>query len=126
MAKEVTSLLRTDSNKRGRKSAAVASHDECFGVSLLVESAISGIIYGVWSGGAGGLSFLLLPLLLQCHGYRHLLMCWTELDSNLALQRALQGSAKRWALGCVNSHPAARGSQEAGFTQPRVNLLFYS
>ena len=24
----------------------------------------------------------------------------------------------RWALGCVNSPPAARGSQEAGFTQP--------
>ena len=36
----------------------------------------------------------------------------------------LQGSAKRWALGCVNSPPpAARGSQEAGFTQPRVHLL---
>ena len=35
----------------------------------------------------------------------------------------IQGSAKRWALGCVNSHPAARGSQVAGFTQPRVPLL---
>ena len=27
----------------------------------------------------------------------------------------------RWSLGCVNSLPAARGSQEAGFTQPRVH-----
>ena len=31
---------------------------------------------------------------------------------------------KRWALGCVNSPPpAARGSLEAGFTQPRAHLL---
>ena len=35
-------------------------------------------------------------------------------------QGSIQGSAKRWALGCVNSRPAARGSQEAGFTQPTV------
>ena len=34
-----------------------------------------------------------------------------------------QGSAKRRALGCVNSPPAARGSQEAGFTQPRTHLI---
>ena len=26
----------------------------------------------------------------------------------------LQGSAKRWALGCVNTLPAARQSQETG------------
>ena len=28
---------------------------------------------------------------------------------------------QKWSLGCVNSHshPAARASQEAGFTQPR-------
>ena len=25
----------------------------------------------------------------------------------------VQGSAKRWALGCVNSTPAARGSQDS-------------
>ena len=31
--------------------------------------------------------------------------------------------AKRWSLGCMNSHLAARGSKEAGFTQPRDNLL---
>ena len=31
----------------------------------------------------------------------------------------VQGWAKEWSLGCVNSRPAARGSQEAGFTQPR-------
>ena len=35
----------------------------------------------------------------------------------------LQGSAKRYALGCVNSCPAARGNQEAGFTQPRDHSL---
>ena len=33
----------------------------------------------------------------------------------------VQGWAKEWSLGCVNSRPAARGSQEAGFTQPRDN-----
>ena len=27
------------------------------------------------------------------------------------------------ALGCVNSHPAARGSQKAGFTQPRAHNI---
>ena len=31
----------------------------------------------------------------------------------------VQGSTKKWSLGCVNSRPAARGSQEAGFMQPR-------
>ena len=35
----------------------------------------------------------------------------------------VQGSAKRWALGCVNSPPTVRGSQEAGFTQPRAHLI---
>ena len=35
----------------------------------------------------------------------------------------VQGLAERWALGCVNSPPAARGSQEAGLTQPREPLL---
>ena len=31
----------------------------------------------------------------------------------------IHGWAKEWSLGCVNSRPTARGSQEAGFTQPR-------
>ena len=31
----------------------------------------------------------------------------------------IQGWAKEWSLGCVNSRPAARRSQEAVFTQPR-------
>ena len=31
--------------------------------------------------------------------------------------------AIRWALGCVISRPAARGSKEAGFTQPRAHLI---
>ena len=35
----------------------------------------------------------------------------------------LQGWAKEWSLGCVSSRPAARGSQEAGFTQPRDHSL---
>ena len=26
-------------------------------------------------------------------------------------------------LGCVNSHPAAKGSKEAGFTQPRAQII---
>ena len=29
------------------------------------------------------------------------------------LWNTVEGSAKRWILGCVNSLPAARGSQEA-------------
>ena len=33
----------------------------------------------------------------------------------------IQRWAKEWALGCVNSPPAAGGSQEAGFTQPRAH-----
>ena len=37
--------------------------------------------------------------------------------------RIVLGSAKRWALGCVNSLPAAREKQEAGFTQPWAHLL---
>ena len=39
------------------------------------------------------------------------------------LSLSVQRSAKRWALGCVNSPSAARGSEEAGFTQPRPHLL---
>ena len=35
----------------------------------------------------------------------------------------IQGSTKGWALGCLNSHPAARGSQEARITQPKAHLL---
>ena len=33
-----------------------------------------------------------------------------------------QSWARRWALGCVNLHPEARGIQEVGFTQPGDNL----
>ena len=35
----------------------------------------------------------------------------------------IQGSAKSWPFGCVNSRPATGGSQEAGFTQPREHLI---
>ena len=43
-------------------------------------------------------------------------------DSKIAYYY-IQGSAERWALGCVNSCPMARGSQEVGFTQPRAHLF---
>ena len=33
--------------------------------------------------------------------------------------RNVHGWAREWSLGCVNSLPAARGSQEVGFMQPR-------
>ena len=35
----------------------------------------------------------------------------------------LQGSAKRRAIGCVNSPPRPEGSRRGGFTQPRARLL---
>ena len=38
---------------------------------------------------------------------------------HIGLLTVLQGSAKECSLGCVNSRPAARGSLEARFTQPR-------
>ena len=44
-------------------------------------------------------------------------------DTRCVSQYVVQGSAKEWSLGCVNSPPAARGSQEAGFTQPRDHSL---
>ena len=33
--------------------------------------------------------------------------------------------AIRWASGFMDSHPAAKGHQEAGFTQPGADLLSY-
>ena len=38
----------------------------------------------------------------------------------------IQSRAIRWPLGCVNSRPTARGIQDAGFTQPRDDLICYS
>ena len=35
----------------------------------------------------------------------------------------VQGLAKEWSLGCVKRAPAARGSQDAGITQPRDRSL---
>ena len=35
----------------------------------------------------------------------------------------LQRSAKEWVLGCVNSRPAARGSQEAVSKQPWAHFI---
>ena len=37
--------------------------------------------------------------------------------------RNIQSWAIRWALGCVNLRPVARGSQEPEFTQPRAHLI---
>ena len=37
---------------------------------------------------------------------------------------SVQGWAKEWSLGCVNSRPVYRGSQEARFTQPREHSLY--
>ena len=35
----------------------------------------------------------------------------------------VQSWAKKWSLGCLNSRHVARGSQLAGFTQPRAHLI---
>ena len=35
----------------------------------------------------------------------------------------VQSLAIKWSLGCVNSFPAARGSYEVGFMQPRDHLV---
>ena len=40
-------------------------------------------------------------------------------DRGGCLKMYVQGWAKEWSLGCVNSRPAARGSQEEKFTHPR-------
>ena len=39
------------------------------------------------------------------------------------VSHGVQSSAIRLALGCVNSSPPARESQDAGFTQPRAHLI---
>ena len=36
---------------------------------------------------------------------------------------SIQGLTKRWSLGCVNSRPAARGSQDVGIVQLRDPFL---
>ena len=46
-----------------------------------------------------------------------------ERARSFRIQSIVQGSAKRWSLGCVNLPPAARGSLEAEITQPRATLL---
>ena len=50
---------------------------------------------------------------------------WRSLSTCYSVP-SIQGSTKRWALGCMNSPPVqtSRGSQEAGFTHPRAH--FYS
>ena len=38
-------------------------------------------------------------------------------------RESVQCWAKEWSLGCVNSPPAARGSQEAVFTRQWTTIL---
>ena len=55
-----------------------------------------------------------------------MLLQWVRVSSGIqSILKGLciQGSSKRCTLGCVNLPPAARGSQEVGFTQLRAYLL---
>ena len=45
------------------------------------------------------------------------------LKDSVDVMKDVQGSAKRWALGCVNLPSTARGSQEVGYTQPRAQPI---
>ena len=56
---------------------------------------------------------------ISIHGNKYVL----QHPSLIKSYYTVQGSAKRLTRGCVNSLPVARGSQEAGFTQPRARLL---
>ena len=40
-----------------------------------------------------------------------------------AILKSYRDRLKEGSQGCVNSRPAARGSQDAGFTQPREHFL---
>ena len=42
-------------------------------------------------------------------------------DFSYCWKLIIQGWAKEWSLGCVNSPPATRGSQKARFTQHRIH-----
>ena len=48
-------------------------------------------------------------------GMKHALKNNSNCPHNIQIQ---SGGAIGWSLGCVTSRPVARGSQEAGFTQP--------
>ena len=63
------------------------------------------------TGGAGVLSFFIVVVVNVIS------------SDTITWYVTLQGWAKEWSLGCVNSLPAARRSQEAGFTQPRDHSL---
>ena len=47
-------------------------------------------------------------------------LAWSVFEPMDEKKNSLQCWAKEWCLGCVNTPPVARGSQKAGFTQPRV------
>ena len=47
----------------------------------------------------------------------------TPKPSKLRHDHDVPGYAKEWSLGYMNSHHRAGGSEEAGFTEPRVHSL---
>ena len=55
---------------------------------------------------------------LSCENYTFVIK-----HSDRTQEQQMLLPAKRWALGCVNALPLARGGQEAGFTQPRAHLI---
>ena len=66
------------------------------------------------------LTTYVLPFSQICQNTSYLLLLRHAV---LYMVTVIQSWAIGWALGCVNSRPMARGSQEAGFTQPRAHLL---
>ena len=72
---------------------------------------------------------IILPLL---HDWRNIFAQPLSLASmylirtswvSAALNNFLSGIIRRWGIGCVSSRPAVKGSQEAGFTQPRARQI---
>ena len=57
-----------------------------------------------------------------CFGYLELLE-WQTTSNRSTSELTHQSWAIRWALGCVNSDPAAIRSPEMGFPQPRTHLI---
>ena len=47
------------------------------------------------------------------------------MHEKVRLRPRLQGSAKKWSLGCAKRSPAAREGQDAGITQPRDHYVVY-
>ena len=56
---------------------------------------------------------------VDLHRNKHVCLTGACVLTSVIFVYDVQGWAKEWSLGCVNLHPTARGSQEAGFKQPR-------